>query len=137
MMGDNEFPECLRLFIFQHFESVEQIEVLLLLKANSDQWNTPDQISKELRTNRSSVIKRLENLMAQGFIKQDQTSADNYQFCPKSNELAELTELLSTQYRIKRHTILEILFSPAKNAKTFADAFIMGKSAQKKKESDG
>lgn len=133
----SELSEQLRLFIYQNFDSVELIEVLLYLRTFSSDWKSVEQISREIRTSESSAQSRLETLVALQLIERNHEAKPEYHYAPKSRQLSELVDLLAQEYKIKKHLILEIMFSPAKAAKHFADAFFFGKSERKKGDSDG
>jgi len=131
-MSISELPEKLRLFIFQYIDSVEIIEVLIHLKNSSDQWQTADDISRQLRSNPLSVQGRLGVLESIGIVEENTDVQGSFRFLPKNTELDELVLQLLEEYRVRRHKVLELIFSPLKEARKFANAFLLGKESEKK-----
>lgn len=131
-MASTHLSEKLRLFIFQHIDSVELVEVLLQLKNESQQWQTAGDISRLLRSSQSSVQGRLTLLVQLGIAEEKSDSAGAFRYQPQNPELNELVTQLLEEYRLRRHGLLELIFSPAKQARKFADAFVLGKDSDKK-----
>jgi hypothetical protein len=128
----NDLPEKLRQFLFEHIDSVEQLDMIVLFFEQQNKWWTAKLISEELRTSLSSAGKRLLALHALGLIVPNESNA--YQYQPKSPELAALIENLVEQYKLRRHTILQLIFSSMKRAKTFANAFVIAPNEPKEEE---
>lgn len=126
-MADHEISPLLQQFIFEFVDSVELIEVLLLIRNNPEKWFSADQISAELRSNPKSISNRLKRLASIGLLEQD-NGKDLFRFQPSSKELKEITNELANEYLLRRHRIFEIIFSSSKTARQFANAFIVTKS---------
>jgi len=126
--------EKTRNFIFQHVDSVELVEILLLFHGAPQEAWTAEQIAKELRSSANSIEKRLTVLRNLGLITE---TAEPNQFCyqTKDEGQAKIVDELSLAYRVHRHRILEIIFSPSKKARDFADAFVV--TGHKKDDGDG
>ncbi|MGZ5279860.1 MAG: hypothetical protein ACXWC9_07960 [Pseudobdellovibrionaceae bacterium] len=131
-MPGSDLPEKLRLFIFQYIDSVEVIEVLIYLKNSPLKWHTADDISRELRSSRLSVQGRLEILKSIGVIEENSDAQGSFHFHPKNAELNELVHQLLEEYRVRRHKLLELIFSPIKEVRKFANAFLLVKDSEKK-----
>jgi hypothetical protein len=58
-VADSTLPAELVRFIHEHIHSVEQLEVLLLLRENPERWWSPEEVSQALRTIPSSASQRL------------------------------------------------------------------------------
>lgn len=115
---------------------MEQLEVLLLVRSKpSNEWSVDD-VTKSLKTNLSSVANRLVRLKDLDLL--EQTSADPalYRYKPKTTEIAAVVDLLSEAYAVRRHRVLELIFSPMKRARSFADAFIV-RGPPKSEDGDG
>ena len=133
-------PEKLRIFLFEHIDSVELIEVLLFLRSQRDtpdMWKSADEVSQELRSNTNSVGSRLTALRSLRLAEEDSQQPGKYRFEPQSPELIELVDLLAQEYKLRRHRVMEVVFSSAKKARDFADAFVLHRDPRKKGESDG
>ncbi len=134
-MPDSDVSEKLRLFIFQYIDSVEIVEVLIHIRAHQNQWQTADEISKVLRSNQSSVQGRLEFLTSLGITEQQETNSNQFRYRPQNTDQDPVISELLEEYKVRRHKILELIFSPAKQVRKFADAFVIGKESGKKDSS--
>jgi hypothetical protein len=117
-----DISEKLKQFIFAHIDSVEQLEVLLIFHRDSGKCWDVQALSNELRANPTSIGKRIASLKTLGLIT-PQTDPSKYCYHPKTPELAALTDSLAQAYKVRRHRVLELIFSSMKRAKDFADAF--------------
>ena len=132
-MAEHEISAQLKQFIFEFVDSVELIEVLLLIRNNSEKWYSANQISAELRSSPTSISKRLSRLANIGLLEQDKS--DLFRFHPDSQELKDIVSELSNEYLLRRHAIFELIFSSSKTARQFADAFIVKKNNKNNGES--
>src|SRR5688572_26691650 len=73
--------------IQQHIHSVEQLEVLLLLRDRRDRAWTAAEVSRELRTISSSAAQRLSDLVRRGFLKEG--PAESHRYDPGSALLSD------------------------------------------------
>lgn len=124
-MAENEISEDLRRLIFERIDSVEQLEVLILLKNHKNRSWSSEQVSVELRSTPLSVAGRLVVLKRLGLLQVNESEC--YQYSPTNNEIEDLTNKLIEVYRIKPHKVLELIFSPLKKVRNFADAFVVTK----------
>jgi predicted transcriptional regulator len=131
-MAESGVSEKLRLFIFQYIDSVEIVEVLNQMRSQRDQWQTADEISKVLRSNQSSVQGRLDFLTSLGITEQQGQGSNQFRYQPNKDEFDSVIAELLEEYKVRRHRILEMIFSPAKQVRKFADAFVIGKDSGKK-----
>ena len=135
-MSGPDLSEKLRNFIFQYIDSVEIIEVLALLYAQRNDWKNAIQVSQELRSNQSSIQSRLQTLQAIGLVEECPDNPGHFCYRPRSPELDEIAIQLLEEYKKRRHKVMELVFSPMKQALKFADAFIIGKDPNKKGAGD-
>lgn len=136
-MATTTIPEKVQHFIFEYIDSVEQLDILLFLRVNKGQWFTADQIGKDLRLNSNSVKARLSLLKNQSLIDSNHESPEAYAYTDRAAELERVLEDLTLNFRIKKHKILELIFSPAKKARQFADAFAIGRKSSGEGENNG
>lgn len=132
-MERKNISENVRSFIFEHIDSVEQLEVLLFIRKNKDRTCTAEEITNELRSNLSSVFGRLAVLKNKNLILEENSSY-------KYNNTKEIEGVLSEvaeEYKVRRTFILELIFSPLKKMRNFADSFVFNSSEKKKGDSDG
>jgi predicted transcriptional regulator len=115
--------EEVKKFIFERIDSVELLEVLLLLHRNPNQTWSAVEISEELRTSPRSAEKRLTSLIKSNLIVQTHQSG-YYQFSPRLFEDRILIDDLAKTYHERKYTVIELIFSkPIDIIQTFADAF--------------
>lgn len=126
----------LKQFLFEYVDSVELLEVLFYLRSHPNRWFDSGQISAELRSNPTSISTRISRLISIGLLEQNETK-DFYTYRPQSSELAALIDELVQEYQLRRHAIFELIFSNSKNARHFANAFIVNKPKNPNGDSDG
>jgi hypothetical protein len=132
----NKLEENLKRFIFQYIDSVEQLEVLFFVRKNCHRSCTADEISRDLRSNLSSVKTRLQNLKNHGFLKEDSVDS-SFQYTQGNQEVENLLTQLTEHYKVSRHLVLELIFSPLKKVRDFADSFILGNPEKKDGDENG
>jgi predicted transcriptional regulator len=109
-------------FIYACINSVEQLEILLLLRSRTEL--DADTITQELRTTASSVEKRLADLMRKNLvIMRENEGKRTYRYEPPAH-LAENVNQLAALYTTHRVSIINLIFSKPSDALTgFSDAF--------------
>jgi predicted transcriptional regulator len=123
-----------RKLIAEHIVSVEQLEVLLLVRERSGESWTPEGISEVIRTSASSAEQRLRDLEARGFLSRErgEDGGERYRFAPNGrwdHALSRLADL----YAERHYTVIELIFSkPIQNLRVYSDAFLF-----RKEPSDG
>jgi hypothetical protein len=109
-------------FLAEYIQSLEQLEILLLLRAGPDRLWSPADIYEVVRSSPSSVTKRLESFVALGFLTQESGSA-LFRYAPPDPLRAALDET-AVAYQKWRIRVIEVIFAPEKDAvQNFADAF--------------
>jgi hypothetical protein len=117
-------PEDVKRFIAEHVDSVEALEVLLLLKNNPDkEWRAED-VSRELYTQPESAAMRLAELESIDLLAVRDESGLLYRYSPGTGTLDQTVSGLSRAYKERRVTVISLIFSkPIDKIRTFADAF--------------
>lgn len=129
------FPETVVQLVFEYIDSVEQLEVLLFMRQNRESSYECSFISNELRSNPQSVLNRLHTLQKIGFVDERD---GRFQYAPENEELDNVVAELADVYKVRPHKIFELIFSPLKKGRVFADAFVVTKpDANKKEPTDG
>ncbi len=118
-----EIPPAVRDLIQLHIDSVEQLEVLLLLHDHRDRdWSAGD-VAAELRTNQQSTATRLADLTARGLVAEG-SARDRYRFAPRTDDLAAAVDGLAREYAVRRVSVITSIFAkPLDRIRSFADAF--------------
>jgi predicted ArsR family transcriptional regulator len=121
------FPEDLRRFIAEYISSVEQLEVLLLLKNRADRDWSAEEISQALSSQPSAIRMRLNDLTSHGLLQQ-KMGAERFRYQPATPELDRLTVQLAEAYHLRRVSIITLIYStPRTQVQAFADAFRLRK----------
>jgi hypothetical protein len=114
-------PDPVRQLIAQHIESVEQLEVLLHLRANADRTWTADEVAQNLHIQPDSAERRLDDLRARGFFAVEE---NRYRYSPAQPAMDALVGGLAQVYSTHRVSVISLIFSkPTDTIQTFADAF--------------
>jgi hypothetical protein len=120
----NNLPTEVEKFILNYIDSVEQLEILLLLSASLEKSWTVEQLNARIQSSPASVIQRLEGLVSRGLLAVSTTDPVTYQFRPANPDLVAAVEALATTYKERRLKVLECLFSkPQSSLRIFADSF--------------
>jgi hypothetical protein len=127
-LRSNDLPEDVRQFIADHIESVEQLEILLLLHQHGGRVWTAESVARELRIAPLSAGERLDELARASILSRIQGSATEYRYAPGSASLQAAVSGLATAYSERRVTVINFIFSkPVDKIRTFADAFRLRK----------
>lgn len=120
-----EVPEHVRRFIEDHVDSVELIEVLLLLKREPERDWTADEVAARLYTSPRFVAHRLEALRASSVaVASERDGHPSYRYAARTGDLDRVVGDLETLYATRRTSIIALVFSRSTDKlKTFADAF--------------
>jgi DNA-binding IclR family transcriptional regulator len=119
-------PEDVLRFIRASIKSVWTLDVLLLMRRGGDKSWPLDELTRELRGNRTLVHDVLSTLAKAGLVEADE--AGNYRYRPADAEADALVERLEKIY-VERPLALikEIVSAPNEKIQSFADAFKLKK----------
>lgn len=108
-------------FVDRHFESVEHLEILLLLAAEERGW-TASEIFQKIQSSQASVDQRLEALIKAGLLSRE--SDGKFRFAPKDEQTRQLVKELAGAYKTRPVKIIEAIYARKTDAvRSFADAF--------------
>jgi hypothetical protein len=122
-LSANPISEKARNFIFEHVDSVEALEILLFFFADPSRSLSFTALASELRSNPNSAESRTQVWRDLGIIHENPAQPGTFSYSPANEHVNEIVAELANQYRIQRHKIYELIFSPMKKARAFADAF--------------
>jgi DNA-binding Lrp family transcriptional regulator len=127
-LTQSDLPDEVRRFIAHHIESVEQVEILLLLYQHSERAWSAEAVARELRIAPRSAGERMEGMMRSGLLSRQGVSPEEYRYAPRDTKLEEGVRGLSAEYALRRVTIVNFIYSkPIDKIRTFADAFRLKK----------
>lgn len=128
-MPDHGIPEPVRRLLTTHIRSIEQLEVLVLLRATADrEWSAPE-VSRELGSSVMSIQDRLGDLAARGFLAAREAETQHmYRFAPRTEEVRRLVDELARAYKERRLTIVNLIYARApSDVESFSEAFKLGR----------
>jgi hypothetical protein len=111
-----------------HIDSIEKLEVLLLLRNRAERQWTASEVALELRITEASSAARLADLASSGLLVSDSGSPAAYRYSPAhSDDVRDISELAAA-YSERRVSVITFIFSkPQERVRGFADAFLLRK----------
>jgi hypothetical protein len=118
-------------FIAQHIHSVEQLEVLVMLKNSGAREWTAAEVSRALSSHPLSVESRMLDLRARGFVASREDDREfHFRYAP-SEGLDRMVDELARAYAERRTSVINLIFSkPLDSVRTLADAFRLRKKEE-------
>ena len=119
-------PEDVLRLIADDLESMEQVEILLLLRGDEARARTANDVAAQLRLQGASAAKNLAALEVRGLVAADGASPPAYRYAPRTAEQRAAVDGLVVAYNTRPVTLVKAIYDrpPATNAlRTFADAF--------------
>lgn len=120
-------PAHVRQFLFDVIDSVEQLDVLVQLYQASGGWLTPQTICNELRSSLSSIQGRLDLLENAALVEKVSDPSLMYRMVQDEVSVRLVKDVVD-YYRQKKQSVFQIIFSPLKKGRTFAEAFVVVRS---------
>jgi hypothetical protein len=118
-----ELPGDVERLIADHFDSIERLEIVLLLRNRRPREFAPAEVTSELRLGPASAAEQLAELARRGFLVGD-GEPPRYRYAPDSTEKERLMNELTRCYAERRVTVITQIFSARSDpARSFADAF--------------
>lgn len=126
--AEEPIPEIVRRFITDHINSVESLEILLLLSTGTIREFTAEEVSRTLRTSLESAAARLRELHhAKLLVMVEEAESPKYRFDPGSREAAVVADLEKV-YKTRRVSVISFIYSnPTDPLRAFSDAFRLRK----------
>lgn len=120
----SDLPDEVKRFITHHIDSVEQVEILLLLYQQQERTWSAEAVARELRIAPLSAGDRLEGMLRIGLLTRQTTSPEEYRYAPRDSRLEEAVSGLAEGYTRRRVTIINLIYAkPIDKIRTFSDAF--------------
>ena len=120
---DRWSPE-LRAFVYSCIDSVEQVQVLVLLRSGEGMW-TARRVAQEISLSDHLARHHLESMAARGLVAVTVTGeASTWRYAPKSETLGRLGDQLVDEYRRAPMAVVRLVASNARpSIRRIADAF--------------
>ena len=126
---DNEFSEAawspeLRAFVYSCIDSVEQVQVLVLLGSGDRAW-TARLVAQESSLSDHVVRHHLESMAARGLIAVTVAGdASTWRYAPKSDTLRRLSDELVAAYQRSPMAVIRLVATNARpSIRSISDAF--------------
>lgn len=119
-MGDDLIPGGLRDFILKYFDSIAQLEALLLLRENPGRTWTAAQLAQRLYIDAQDAGKILERLCADGLLACED---DIYHYQCADRNIQSMVDALAAVYARHIVPVTNIIHSKPRRIQEFADAF--------------
>jgi hypothetical protein len=127
-MSEKNFSEELEKFIAVEINSLEQLEILLLLSGNPDKWWTAKNVYEVVKSSVQSVQDRLEEMVARGILRKETENEARFQFRPKDEGVWRITTELRDAYKERSVKVVQAIYSkPPDAVQEFARAFRLRK----------
>ena len=127
-MASEALPDSIKQFLSRHIHSLEQLELLLLLRGQPDRSWTLPQVYESIRSSHASLQKGLESFADKGFFAEEKGAITVFRYAPRNDELRAAVEQIAASYRHSRVRVIEAIFAPEIDpVQTFADAFKLRK----------
>jgi predicted transcriptional regulator len=123
-----EFPADVEQFLLQNITSVDQLEVLLLLRSEPATSWSPAAVSRELATQPEAAAQRLADLQALHLVEAVEGPERGYRYAPGTGAQRSAVDRLAQVYRERRVAVITLIYSkPLNQVQAFADAFRLRK----------
>jgi hypothetical protein len=122
-------PAVVLQFLELHITSIEQLEVLLLLRDQPGRAWTAEEVSRHLRSSVMSIQGRLNDLASRRLLAVTQVEkGEAYLYAPGDDETAQTVDGLAKAYKERRLTVINHIYGrPPSELRSFADAFLIKK----------
>jgi hypothetical protein len=121
-------PDAVDQFLAKYVNSIEYLEILLLLAEDPERRFTAEEVAQEIYAVSVSASRRLEKMVVDKLVEATGESARSYRFAPIDEALPTLVAQVAQTYRERRVAVTTVIASrPMENVRAFADAFRLGK----------
>ena len=122
-MSSGEITTDIERFIHDNINSVEQLDVLLLLFSPPQKEWSAVEVSQKLYRQPDSVAMRLEDLRDRGVLSVRQEAQLLYQYAPNGRQDA-IMRGLERAYTVRKDAVIGLIFTrPSDTLRVFSDAF--------------
>jgi hypothetical protein len=131
-------PARVETFIARNIDSIEKLEVLLLLRSRAPAAFSAARVAAELRIAEGSARARLQDLSARGLARPTGSIPDYVYPTGGDPEQDADVAAVADAYAQRRVSVISFIFSnPQDKLRGFADAFRLGGGGGGKKGGDG
>src|SRR5688500_11272298 len=122
-MAGETLPTSVQQFLSGYIHSLEQLEVLLLLRNSANRSLTYAEVYEVVRSSLAPVEELLESFVQLGFLAKENGPPSTFRYAPTETLGAAIDEPAGA-YQKWRVRVIEAIFTPVVDpAQRFADAF--------------
>lgn len=124
MGGAADLPPAVTAFLASHIDSLEHLELLLLVMHAPERWWDAPAVSTELDLHPDAARQALDHLASRNLLAIRVTGDVRYQYQPGRQDLATAARQVADAYRSRRLAVLKLVTRPERRSlRDFADAF--------------
>jgi hypothetical protein len=130
IVSESGFSDELDKFIAAEIQSLEQLEILLLLSGNPHKWWSAKSVYDVIKSSPASVEDRLSEMAATGMLRKETDGETRYQFCPANDVVWRIVNELRDAYKERSVKVVQAIYSkPPDAVQEFARAFRVRKES--------
>lgn len=123
-----QVPEQLERFIRERLPSIEQVEIVLLLRSDPSRSWSALEVAEKLNTPPESTAMRLFLLASNGVLAFESSGVPRYRYAAADASTDELVDQLAQAHQEQRDALYELVGAPKPDPlRSFADAFKLKK----------
>ena len=123
-VADAELSTEAKLFLRTHIQSLEQLEILAVMRGQREREWSVKAIYEAILSNEKSIVARLAQFESIGLVSATRDHPPAYRYAPSDAALDSAVDATLQAYRERRVMVIETIFRPDSDpAKSFADAF--------------
>jgi hypothetical protein len=123
-VSESGFSDELDKFIAVEINSLEQLEILLLLSGNPHKWWTAQGVYEVVKSSPQSVQERLQQMVERGILRLEGQGEVRYQFGATEGDIWRTITELREAYKERSVKVVQAIYSkPPDAVQEFARAF--------------
>lgn len=122
-------PDEARAFVRKYVRSMLQLETLLFLAREPEQWWSAAVVSRELRSSPEAAAAQLGRLHELGLLETKTEPERAFRFQPRESAHVVIVAALAALHRERFHAVVDMIYARDRDrAQVFADAFKIKKT---------
>ena len=110
-MNESGFSDELDRFIAAEIQSLEQLEILLLLSGNPHKWWTAKGVYDVVKSSLPSVEGRLRDMTERQMLRREVDSDSRFQFAPADEAIWRIVSELREAYKERSVKVVQAIYS--------------------------
>lgn len=105
--SERPIPDAVDQFLAQYVNSIEYLEILLLLADDAERHFTAEEVAQKIYAVPVSATRRLEKIVADRLAERTEESTKRYRFAPVDQKLRSLVAQVAQTYRQRRVAVIK------------------------------